>query len=409
VLGLFDTLVLLVAWPSGKKGCKGVDFTKITLKDMTDPDYRHRLAQGNIGVVQGEASGGIASIDIDDDAGADEFLALNPDLRETLRTRGARGFNVWFYPEGDKVPHSCKFKREGKPWGEWRFNGCQTIIAGVHTSGVPYVILCATPAIHYPFDKVKFPVGVTARFLHSTNDSITVTKEQQTTDQQTDRPQSVVLCNPLIPPCPSVYSNAGNGLWDKETLETLLAGTIPTQTGGNHERLFTLARRVKAFALGQPAPLPEAQLRAVFSVWYERATAFLRADQSWDEYHYEFVEAYEDVKRPGGDIVVNIAWKAVNAANAPLPPEAALVMDARLKKLVALCHLLQALAGPQPFYLACRTVQRLYGLRTHETAATWLRILRKTKIITEVAKGGPGNMRATRYYYRNAAVQGGCV
>jgi len=113
VLGLFDTLVLLVAWPSGKKGCKGVDFTKITLKDMTDPAYREKLAQGNIGVVQGEASGGIASIDIDDDAGAVEFLALNPDLQETLRTRGARGCNVWFYPEGDKVPHSCKFKRNG--------------------------------------------------------------------------------------------------------------------------------------------------------------------------------------------------------------------------------------------------------------------------------------------------------
>jgi len=28
LLGLFDTLVLLVAWPLGKKGCKGVDFTK---------------------------------------------------------------------------------------------------------------------------------------------------------------------------------------------------------------------------------------------------------------------------------------------------------------------------------------------------------------------------------------------
>jgi hypothetical protein len=122
VLGLFDSLVMLVAWPSGKKGCKGVDFTKISPKEMMNPEYRQKLAQGNIGVVQGEASGGIASIDIDDDAGADEFLALNPDLAETLRTRGARGCNVWIYPDGDKVPHTCKFKREGKPWGEWRYN-----------------------------------------------------------------------------------------------------------------------------------------------------------------------------------------------------------------------------------------------------------------------------------------------
>jgi hypothetical protein len=94
LLGLFTTAVLLVSWPRGKKGCKGTDFTKVTALDMADPEYLARLAQGNIGVVQGEASGGIGSIDIDDDAGAEEFLTLNPDLRETLRTRGARGCNI---------------------------------------------------------------------------------------------------------------------------------------------------------------------------------------------------------------------------------------------------------------------------------------------------------------------------
>jgi hypothetical protein len=51
VLGLFDTLFLLAAWPSGKKGCQGVDFTKVSLKDMADPEYRRKLAEGNMGVV----------------------------------------------------------------------------------------------------------------------------------------------------------------------------------------------------------------------------------------------------------------------------------------------------------------------------------------------------------------------
>jgi len=74
---------------------------------MADPEYLARLAQGNIGVVQGEASGGIGSIDIDDDAGAEEFLKLNPDLRGTLRRRGMRGCNVWFYPEGE-VPATAQ-------------------------------------------------------------------------------------------------------------------------------------------------------------------------------------------------------------------------------------------------------------------------------------------------------------
>jgi hypothetical protein len=76
LLTLFQSLVLFVSWPSGKKGCKGVDFTKITTRDMLDPAYREKLSKGNIGVVQGDASGGIGSLDIDDDAGAEEFLAL---------------------------------------------------------------------------------------------------------------------------------------------------------------------------------------------------------------------------------------------------------------------------------------------------------------------------------------------
>ncbi len=55
---------------------------------MMDTEYRRKLAEGNIRVVQGEASRGIGSIDIDDDAGADEFLALNPDLKGRRCARG---------------------------------------------------------------------------------------------------------------------------------------------------------------------------------------------------------------------------------------------------------------------------------------------------------------------------------
>jgi hypothetical protein len=67
LLGLFATAVLLVAWPRGKKGCKGVKWSQVTLQDMMDPGYLDELAEGNIGVILGPASGGIASIDIDDD------------------------------------------------------------------------------------------------------------------------------------------------------------------------------------------------------------------------------------------------------------------------------------------------------------------------------------------------------
>ena len=87
--------------------------------------------------------------------------------------------------------------------------------------------------------------------------------------------------------------------------------------------------------------------------------------------------------------------------------KAGIVMGSRLKKLVSLCHLLQKLAGDEPFYLACRTVQRLFNLKTHEQAAVWLRVLRAMKILDEATKGGPNNMRATRYRYCPVAPAGG--
>jgi hypothetical protein len=137
--------------------------------------------------------------------------------------------------------------------------------------------------------------------------------------------------------------------------------------------------------------LSEAELRVVFSLWHGRAVGYLRAGQAWDEYFAEFTEAYGDVKRPGGNAVVDIAWRAVSTPNCPYPPESALFVDTRLQKLVALCHLLQALAGPNPFYLACRTVQRLFGLKSHEQGANWLRILRKRGVLAEVRKGRKGS------------------
>jgi hypothetical protein len=47
VLGLFATLVLLVAWPRGKKGGPQ-KWTKITAQDMADPAYLQKLAEASV-------------------------------------------------------------------------------------------------------------------------------------------------------------------------------------------------------------------------------------------------------------------------------------------------------------------------------------------------------------------------
>ena len=49
LLRLFATAVLLVAWPRGKKGCKGVKWSQVTVQDMADPAHLARLARATSG------------------------------------------------------------------------------------------------------------------------------------------------------------------------------------------------------------------------------------------------------------------------------------------------------------------------------------------------------------------------
>ncbi len=86
---------VLVPIPHGEKGPKLMGWQKLRQKDMT-PAYVMRLSHGsNIGVVLGAASEGLCTIDVDSDEHLEEFLELNPHLRESLISRGARGGNVW--------------------------------------------------------------------------------------------------------------------------------------------------------------------------------------------------------------------------------------------------------------------------------------------------------------------------
>jgi hypothetical protein len=110
---------------------------KLTLADMT-PSYLAGLNHGqNIGVLLGAASDGLCSIDADNDEYLEEFLKLNPGLRETLISRGARGGNVWLRIDGP-YPKSVNLTLDGKSWGEWRADGMQTVIHGTHPSGREY-------------------------------------------------------------------------------------------------------------------------------------------------------------------------------------------------------------------------------------------------------------------------------
>lgn len=385
---LFPRLTLLIAWPAGSKGERKA-WKHLDPAVMRDSDHRQRLSTGNIGVALGRRSGGLATIDIDDDGQAEEFLALNPALVDSLRTRGQRGCNVWLYP-GAPVPRSATIRRQGRPWGEWRYEGCQTILAGRHPCGEPYKVLRAGPPATLPFINLIFPSGAEAPFLPE----CVVTERHRVA-------QGVVLCSTQSDSVHSVHSVTAIDEGWRKTIEAVLPGTLATAPHTSHERLFKLARRVRGLEVVRECPLTDEQLVSLFGAWHRGSLACLRPSQSYDEYLYEFRQACACVQVPDGQGVIDDAWHAIEDTQAPAETE--LVSDPRLQRLIVLCHVLQGLAGDRPFYLACRTVQQLFGLGDHRQAARWLRVLCSCGILQVVVAGNVSTLRATRYRYHSVA------
>jgi hypothetical protein len=137
---------------------------------MRDPEYLARLNNGcNIGVIVGKPSNGLCSIDLDAEEWIEPFLQANPKLRQTLRTKRARGCNLWLrivgeYPPLKKLVHPRMKCPKGKPLdvGEWRSTGGQTVIAG-EAGGMTYRIVVERPPIEAPFSEIVWPEFIANR------------------------------------------------------------------------------------------------------------------------------------------------------------------------------------------------------------------------------------------------------
>ena len=129
---------VLLKVPIGEKGPRIRGWQRLRQTDMT-PEYLASLNHGqNIGVLLGAASEGLCTIDVDDDDRLEDFLSLNPHLRESLISRGSRGGNIWLRIKGPYPPNGKIKTLQGGGFGEWRADGWQTIIYGQHKSGCRY-------------------------------------------------------------------------------------------------------------------------------------------------------------------------------------------------------------------------------------------------------------------------------
>jgi hypothetical protein len=130
------------------------EWTKLEFGETQNAHFQKRLLTGNIGVVLGEASNNLCSIDCDKDEVLQEFLTLNPDAANTLITKGKRGGNVWFRFAADTYPQRTL---KVPDIGEFRSNGGQTVICGQHPDGMAYKLIQQRKVININFKCLKWP------------------------------------------------------------------------------------------------------------------------------------------------------------------------------------------------------------------------------------------------------------
>ena len=379
---LVDPAVLL-PWPSGSKGDRR-KWKHLQLSDMNDASHLAKLeSAGNIGVALGRVSNGLVTIDLDKDNYVTAFLAANPPLGDTLRTRGRRGCNVWLrcsadYPPSQELKDSCN-----TVIGEWRADGSQTIIAGTHPEGMLYQFIVEKPAVALVYGEIAWPQCIIAP--HATeshrvrgvgeNNRVRRVGEDNVVGGGVDG-----TCNSLI-----------------ETLRAgdLIAQEAPTDYHQNNSSLFKIARLVRSCesAIGRLAKQEE--LEFVFDGWCLVSRRFWRHTR--DDYWAEFLEAYHYARIGLHHDPVELALDRAKAG--PLP-ELRGFNDERVRLLAAICCGMHHLVGDNSFFLPTRKLGQLLG--THwASVARWLVAFEPLGVL-HLAPGEVrrrGGTRSPRYHY----------
>jgi P4 family phage/plasmid primase-like protien len=133
---------------------------KANLAAMEDPRYLEALGlpDRNVGVLLGRVSNNLCTLDFDKEEHAEIFLNLNPTLRDTLITTAARGCNLWIIPDCGNYPASFDVKDEaGGNVVEFRADKRQTLIEGVHPSGVRYRMLNSASPVRLRWEEIIWP------------------------------------------------------------------------------------------------------------------------------------------------------------------------------------------------------------------------------------------------------------
>lgn len=174
---------VLLPIPAKQKGPRVAAWQEKSAADMARPDWLAQLdAHENTGVSLGPVSGGLATIDVDNEDFVELILELNPRLRGALRTRGAKGCQIWMWlvedakmialglpsypPARYNINHRTRVVERSTVGGsttvpfvvcEWRGGGCQSVVRGIHPDGHAYTVLVDAPPLEYRFRDIVWP------------------------------------------------------------------------------------------------------------------------------------------------------------------------------------------------------------------------------------------------------------
>jgi hypothetical protein len=370
---------VLLPWPARSKGNR-TKWKHLKLNDMNDHGHLKKLEQaGNIGVALGEVSEGLVTIDIDDDKIVDRFLEANPLLKQTLRTRGSRGCNIWLRCSHEYPPSGQLRDLSDNKIGEWRADGNQTIVAGTHPTDVPYRFVVDKPVITINYNAIMWPNTILPLLATESKRVRGVIRIQRVGEKEV-----VGVCA-----CTQIDTFLGHS--------DPIAQLAPKDYHQNNASLFNLARLVKSYENATGLPATEVELEFVFDRWSLIARLFWRTELTRDDYYAEFLEAYGYARIGLDENPIEIAF---NRANSAQLPQLRGFTDERVRLLVAICREMQVLTGDRPFFVPTRKLGDLLGV-DHSRVARWLRALQASDVIYlapgEIRRRG-GN-RSPRYYY----------
>jgi hypothetical protein len=369
-----QNVVLLPVWAKSKKP-KDSNWTKLTSKDMQSPRHLHQLHYSNIGVLLGKASGGLCSIDIDSNELVGEFLDANPLLKQTLQSKGQRGQNFWIKIKGE-YPSTKKIRRNDEAIGEWRADGSQTVIHGIHPCGEPYRILQHVLPIEIAFEEIQWPKGWSIKKTGKPQQQPTLLSAQSTPVATTDQAKRPKPKQPNLIDIGSV----------KEAIEK----TIPEQPKQNNDAIFEFARALKNVEAITGVQLGPEESDQAFAQWCEQ-NPHLDADKM-NEYKDKFILGRVKARLPlFEDPRAYAAEQAKDEVDGSKDP---------LRLLDRFLFHLQSTTYPEAFFISYADLETYLGQMTQTSWHKKIPLLEYKEVI-KTLKTGAFRQGASEYVYLN--------